>query len=63
MLENFAREISGKEPGKNWVSRWKKAHSDKVISLYSSGLDLERKKADSVYKYALYFVFIGHKIE
>ncbi|GAM37109.1 pogo transposable element [Talaromyces pinophilus] len=30
MLENFAREISGKEPGKNWVIWWKKAHSDKV---------------------------------
>jgi hypothetical protein len=24
---------------------------------------LERKKADSAYKYALYFAFIGHKIE
>jgi hypothetical protein len=63
MLENFAREISGKEPGKNWVSRWKKAHSDKVISLYSDGLDLDRKKADSAYKYALYFALIGRKIE
>jgi hypothetical protein len=45
MLENFAREKSGKEPGKNWASRWKKAHSDKVIWLYSKGLDLERKKS------------------
>jgi hypothetical protein len=63
MLENFAREISGKEPGKNWVSRWKKAHSNKVISVYSKGLDLERKMADSAYKYALYFRLIGQKIE
>ena len=63
MLENFAREISGKEPGKNWASRWVKAHSDKVISRYSKGLDLERKKADSAYKYALYFALIGRKIE
>jgi hypothetical protein len=63
MLENFAREISGKEPGKNWASRWKKAHSDKVISIYSRGLDMERKKADSAYKYALYFALIGRKIE
>uniref|UniRef100_A0A093Y585 Jerky protein like-like n=1 Tax=Talaromyces marneffei PM1 TaxID=1077442 RepID=A0A093Y585_TALMA len=63
MLENFAREISGKEPGKNWASRWLKAHSDKVISRYSKGLDSDRKKADSAYKYTLYFELIGQKIE
>ncbi|KAL3707621.1 hypothetical protein TMatcc_005602 [Talaromyces marneffei ATCC 18224] len=63
MLENFAREISGKEPGKNWASRWLKAHSDKVISRYSKGLDSDRKKADSAYKYTLYFELIGRKIE
>ncbi|KAL3712911.1 hypothetical protein TMatcc_001613 [Talaromyces marneffei ATCC 18224] len=62
MLANFAREISGKEPGKNWASRWLKAHSDKVISRYSTGLDSDRKKADSAYKYALYFELIGRKI-
>jgi hypothetical protein len=63
MLENFAREISGKEPGKNWATRWIKAHSDKVISCYSKGLDLDRKKADSAYKYTLYFKLIGQKSE
>ena len=63
MLENFAREISGKEPGKNWASRWKKAHSDKVISLYSSGIDIDRKKADSAHKCALYFALLGRKIK
>ncbi|EED17213.1 conserved hypothetical protein [Talaromyces stipitatus ATCC 10500] len=63
MLANFAREISGKEPGKNWASRWLKAHSDKVISRYSTGLDSDRKKADSAYKYALYFELIGRKIQ
>jgi hypothetical protein len=63
MLENFAREISGKEPGKNWASWWKKAYLDKVISLYSSGIDMDRKKADSAHKYALYFALLGRKIE
>jgi hypothetical protein len=63
MLENFAREISGKDPGKNWASRWLKANSDKVISRYSKGLDSDRKKANSAYKYKLYFEFIGRKIE
>jgi hypothetical protein len=63
MLANFAREISGKEPGKNWASRWIKAHLDKVISRFSAGLDSDRKKADSAYKYALYFELIGRKIK
>ena len=53
MLANFAKDICGKEPGKNWASRWIKAHSDKVISRYSKGLDSDRKKADSVWKYML----------
>lgn len=44
MLVNFAREISGKEPGKNWASRWIKAHSDKVISRFSAGLDWIEKR-------------------
>jgi Tc5 transposase DNA-binding domain len=40
MLANFARDISDKEPGKN-------CHSDKGISRFSTGLDSDRKKADS----------------
>lgn len=63
MLANFAKDICGKEPGKNWASRWIKAHSDKVISRYSKGLDSDRKKADSTWKYTLYFELIGRKIE
>jgi hypothetical protein len=63
MLENFVREISGKEPGKNWALCWKKAYLDKVISIYSSGLDWDRKKVDLVYKYTLYFALISYKIK
>lgn len=63
MLVNFAQEISGKVPGKNWVHRWLKTHSDKVISRYSTGLDLDRKRADSAWKYALYFELLGRKID
>jgi hypothetical protein len=63
MLENFAREISSKQPGKNWALRWVKAYLDKIISRYSKGLDMERKRVDSAYKYALYFALIGYKIE
>jgi hypothetical protein len=63
MLANFARDISGREPGKNWASRWIKSHSDVIISCYAKGLDSDRKKADSVWKYTLYFELIGRKIE
>ena len=47
MLANFAEDISGKQPSKNWVTRWLKANKDKVISHYSAGLDSDRKKTDS----------------
>jgi hypothetical protein len=63
MLANFARDITGKEPGKNWATRWLKSHSDELISRYSMGLDLDRKKADSAWKYTLYFELLGRKIE
>ncbi|KAI7973275.1 hypothetical protein EIK77_004552 [Talaromyces pinophilus] len=63
MLANFARDICGKAPGKNWASRWVKAHSDKIISRYSKPLDSDRKKADSAWKYTLYFELLGQKIE
>ena len=48
MLANFARDISSREPSKNWASRWIKAHSDVIISHYTKSLDSDRKKADSV---------------
>ncbi|EED12682.1 pogo transposable element, putative [Talaromyces stipitatus ATCC 10500] len=48
MLANFAREISGKEPGKNWASRWLKAHSDKGFML---GVSTKRKRIFTRRKY------------
>jgi hypothetical protein len=63
MLANFAKELSGKEPGKHWAGRWVKAHEDKLISRYSQGLDCQRKRADSAFKYALYFELLARKIK
>ncbi|EED17281.1 DNA helicase, putative [Talaromyces stipitatus ATCC 10500] len=63
MLANFARDICGRKPGKNWASRWLKSHSDQVISHYSTGLDMDRKNADKAWKYALYFELLGRKIK
>ncbi|QGA18749.1 hypothetical protein EYB26_006434 [Talaromyces marneffei] len=31
-LAEFAKAICGKDPGKNWASRWVKHHSDKLNS-------------------------------
>ena len=47
MVYAFARELSGKEPGINWVSRFINAHKDELVSVFLKGYDLARKKADS----------------
>ncbi|EED14978.1 conserved hypothetical protein [Talaromyces stipitatus ATCC 10500] len=62
MLANFAEDICGKKPGKNWATRCLKSHSDQLISRYSTGLDMDRKNADKAWKYVLYFELLGRKI-
>lgn len=63
MLRNFAKEITGNKPGKNWPSRWLKAHDNDIISRYTTGIDRSRKRADSAFKYSLYFELMARKIE
>ena len=63
MVSNFAKEISGTEPGKNWISRWVTAHKEELVSKYATGLDRQRKKADSAEKYEAYFKLLGRKME
>jgi hypothetical protein len=63
MLANFAKELSGSEPGKHWAGRWVKAYKDKLISRYTTGLDCQRKWADSAFKYTLYFELLARKIK
>jgi hypothetical protein len=63
MVRNFAGEISGKRPGKQWPFRWLKNHKDELVSHYTTGIDVSRKRADSAYKYALYFELMARKIE
>ena len=63
MIRNFAREISQNEIGKEWVSRFLKRHSIDLVSKWSMGLDHNRSRADSAFKYALYFELIRKKIE
>jgi hypothetical protein len=63
MLRNFAKEITGNKPGKCWPNRFLKKHNNELISRYTTGIDSSRKRADSAYKYALYFELMARKIE
>lgn len=55
MLGNFAKGITRNKPGISWLNRFLKRHNDKLVSYYTTGIDSSRKRADSAYKYALYF--------
>ena len=63
ILRNFTTEICGREPGKTWISRFLKKHDLDLISKYTINLDKKRSRADSAYKYSLYFELIRQKIE
>jgi hypothetical protein len=55
MVRQFAVDLTGKRPGKNWPSDFLKRHEDQLQSRYLRGFDLARKKADSYYHYKAYF--------
>ena len=61
MLCNFAKEINKKKPGKIWPYRFLKKYN-KIVCKYITGIDKEQKRADSAFKYALYFKMLSKKI-
>ena len=63
MIRNFASQIAGKEAGKNWADRFIKRHSLDLVSKWTSGIDSTRKRADSAFKYSLYFELLLRKME
>lgn len=63
MLRNFAKEITGKKPGKNWPSRFIQRHLADLLSKYTTGFDAARKRADSAAKYALYLQCVERKLQ
>jgi hypothetical protein len=63
MLRNFAAEICGKKPGREWPSRFLKRNSVELVMRYTTGMDKERKRADSAFKYTLYFEMLNKKLE
>ena len=63
MIRNFAQEICHKEIGKEWVSRFLHRHHIELVSKWTMGLDHNRSRADSAFKYTLYFELLRKKIE
>ena len=63
MIRNFAQETVGREVSKEWVNRFLKRHCIDLISKWSAGLDYERTRADSAFKYTLYFELLSRKLE
>ena len=59
MVSNFAREMSGKEPGINWGYRFVQDHKHELVSVYLKGFDLARKKADSWHELRRYFELVS----
>jgi hypothetical protein len=62
MVRQFACNISGKWPGKNWVYRFVDSEKNGLQSGFLTGFDLSRKKADNAYEYQLYFDLVGDPI-
>ena len=63
MIQNFAQEICHKEIGKSWVSRFLHRYQIELVSKWTLGLDHNRARADSAYKYAKYFELLRKKLE
>jgi hypothetical protein len=59
----LASEIARQDVGKNWAGRFMSRHSNNVIIKYTQGMDNCRKRADSAFKYSLYFDLLEHKIK
>jgi len=63
MIRNFASDIAGRPAGNHWVERFIKRHKVDLLSRWASGMDAQRKRADSAFKYSLYFELLRRKIE
>lgn len=59
MLRNFAADISGNTPSKDWPARFVKRHKNTLKSVYLEGLDLSRKKAESYVGIKRYFELVS----
>jgi hypothetical protein len=63
MIRNFASEIGGRQAGKSWVNWFIKRFDVDLVSRWTSSIDTNRKKANSAFKYSLYFKLLRRKIK
>jgi hypothetical protein len=63
MLQGFASEICRQPVGKNWPNRFINRHKLDLVSRWTTGLDRQRKQADSAFRYKLYFELLERKIK
>jgi hypothetical protein len=47
----------------NWVSHFLKRHQDKVLSIWTTGMDHVWLKADTEGFYSNYFIVLSHKLD
>ncbi|KAF2228397.1 hypothetical protein EV356DRAFT_457994, partial [Viridothelium virens] len=59
MVRNFALKILKKPPGKNWMHYFIKYYYKNLKSAYLIGLNLEYKKADSIFRIQKFFNLIS----
>ena len=62
MVRNFAQDICGKRPGKNWSQGFCIRHKDTIQGGYLNNLDRQRKDADTEASYKYYFALVKRKI-
>jgi len=62
-IKAIASKISGKTPGKNWVSNFKRRHAAEIASDFLEPIDSSRNSADSWYKVNKYFELMQKKMQ
>jgi transposase-like protein len=62
MIQSFASTIAKKEVSLSWVDRFVRRHPESLISRWTTGIDSNRHKADSLGKYEDYFQLLQQKI-
>ncbi len=63
MIRNFAEETCGRRPEKEWIARFLARHPDTLVFKWTLGLNHDRARADSAFKYTLYFELLKQKID
>jgi transposase len=63
MIANFAGTIVKCEVSQSWVTRFLHRHKDMLTIKWSPRIDRNRRKADSQFKYKLYFDMLHSKMQ